>query len=340
MLFTFTGSSGQTPAAWSVIEQSQPQAASPAFDPLAEWTFDEPLPLLPSVDEIHLLVQSPTKLFLYWDSARDPFETLSRSIFNTRDYHLVVRLTDLTTGETTLHEATKTREQFLAALPGKEYRTEIGFFAPGRPFIRFLASSRIETPRSGVARESDAGDFHLSAEEFTRVLDESGYISDALEVAFEAADEKMRASFTRIVAETLTGADASLFDDEEVFELRRFLSAVAFGARTEDLRGMFSPKVARWFEESFAHFAPATEAARLVEIMRAALGLEIDYAAADEKDVFRHEPARVLLGASDVRIPGGRPVHLRWMPSMSAGRLIDSFENLRIDSLNRLSQII
>jgi hypothetical protein len=322
MLFNFRGSSGQTPPAWSVIEQasSQPQAASPAIDPLAEWTFDEPLPLPPPVDEIHLLVQSPTKLFLYWDAAHNPFEILRRSILNADDYRLVVRLTDLTTGEISLYEAAPTREQFFSALPGRNYRAEIGFFAPNRPFVRLLTSSRIETPRSGVARESDAGDFHLSAEEFTRVLDESGYVSDALEVALEAADKQMQTSFTRIVAETITGGDASLFNDEDVFELRRFLSAIAFGAHAEDLRGMFSPKVASWFEESFAHFAPAAETARLIEIMRAAFNLEIDYAGTtDETDVFRHEPARVVLGASGVHMPGGRPPHLRWMPSMTAG---------------------
>lgn len=325
MLFTFTGSSAQIPA-WSVIE-SPPKPAA-AIDPLSEWTFDEPLPAPAPVDEIHLLAQSPFKIFLYWDTARDPRETLSRTIFGAHDYKLVVRLTDTTSNEATLYEAAEGREQFFDVLPGRDYRAEIGFFAPRRPFIRLLASDGVETPRSGVARRaSEAEDFHVSAEEFTRVLDESGYVSDALEVALEAADEMMRASFTRIVAGSFTGADASLFDDEDVIELRRFLSAIAFGAPVERLRPMFSPRVAGWFEQRFAHFSSQQEAARLGEILRLAFGLEITVD--DEASVFGHEPARASLGASDVRLPGGRPAHL-WLPSMTVGRLT----HYLIDSLS------
>lgn len=328
MLFTFTGSSDRIPA-WSVIESPPPKPAA-ALDPLSEWTFDEPLPVPAPVDEIHLLAQSPFKIFLYWDTARDPRETLSRTIFGGHDYQLVVRLTDTARNETTIYEATEGREQFFDVLPGRSYLAEIGFFAPRRPFIRLLTSDEVETPRSGVARRTseadEAEDFRVSAEEFTRVLDESGYVSDALEVALEAADELMRASFTRIVAGSFTGADASLFDDEDVIELRRFLSAFAFGAPVERLRPMFSPRVAGWFDESFAHFSSQQEAARLVEILRLAFGLEIT--ASDAASVFAHEPARASLGASDVRLPGGRPAHL-WLPSMTAGRMIESLTLLR-----------
>lgn len=328
MLFSLQVSSGQFPI-WP--ETTQPALA--VTDKLSELTFDEPLPAPPPVDEIRLLVQSPFKLFLYWNHARDPVETLRRTLFGERAnlYRLIVRLVDLTSDEVTLHEAAEKREQFFNVRPDRAYRAEVGFFASGRPFIRLLASNIAQTPRSGIAHRSDTeAAFNVSAEEFTRALNESGYASDALEVALEAADEQMRDSFTRIVAQTFTGADTGTFDDGDLSELRAFLAAIAFGAPIEQLRFVFSPKVAAWFEQSFAAIYRAPDAARLIDILRHAFGLELDYAAGDEGTVFGHESAHIAWGASDVHLPGGRPVHL-WLPSMTAG-----LSEARLSNLQRM----
>src|SRR5438046_2540922 len=84
-----------------------PQIPSPAVgDKLAELSTDEPLPASYDMDRVRLLAQSPRRIYLYWELARNPFHTLRRA-FSERaeDYRLVVRLTNLDTDEESLHEA-------------------------------------------------------------------------------------------------------------------------------------------------------------------------------------------------------------------------------------------
>ncbi len=168
--------------------------APAVVDKLAELSVDEPLPETYKANRIRLLAQSPRKLYLYWEFERDPFETLRRAFPIQADrYTLVVKLVDLETDKETLHLASPTRSQWLDAQPGHAYRMDIGLYARGSrlhppAFVKVSA-----TPRASVSRRTDSTpDFHIASDEFARVLDDAGYVSDALEVSLEAADWRQR----------------------------------------------------------------------------------------------------------------------------------------------------
>src|SRR5215210_5146783 len=84
-----------------------PPTPTPAVaDKLAELSVDEPLPEAYVANRIRLLTQSPRRLYLYWEFARNPYETLRRAFHSQADrYTLAVRLVDLQTDEVTFHVA-------------------------------------------------------------------------------------------------------------------------------------------------------------------------------------------------------------------------------------------
>jgi hypothetical protein len=311
MPFFFPGSSEL------VVIQETPSPA--VADKLAELSADEPLPSSYRVDRIRLLPQSPRRIYLYWELARDPFDPLRRVFGQADGYRLVVRLTDLDTGETSLHEASVTRSQWFDALPDHSYRAEVGLYAPGRPFIRLLTSNTKRTPRASVSlRTEPLPEWHVTAEQFSRVLDDAGYVSDALEVALEAADEATNYAATRAITRKLAPASLPPMSEEELAELRGILTALAFGMSWDHLRPMLSHNLAGWFDRfgvDEARFDPA----RITEVLHSTLGIEMTRSPFEApSEAARRRAARVIVGASEVNLPS-RPFHL-WMPSMTKGR--------------------
>lgn len=308
MPFFFPGSSEL------VIPRETPSPA--VADKLAELSADEPLPASYRMDRIRLLPQSPRRLFLYWELARDPFEPLRRSLgAQADDYRLVVRLTNLDTDEATLHEASETRSQWFDVQPDNTYRAEVGLYAPGRSFIRLLTSNVKRTPRASVSlRTAPTPEWHVSAEQFSRVLDDAGYVSDALEVALEAADEATNYGATRAITRKLAPASLPPMSEEELAELRGILTALAFGMAWENLRPMLSTNLAGWFDRfnmADAKFDPA----QITEVLHSTLGIEMTRSPFEAPpEAARRRAARVIVGASEVNLPS-RPFHL-WMPSM------------------------
>jgi hypothetical protein len=313
MPFFFPGSSEL------VISEVTPSPA--VADKLAELSADEPLPESYEVDRIRLLPQSPRRLFLYWELARDPFEPLRRGFAGQAEaYRLVVRLTNLDTEEVTLHEASATRSQWFDVQPDQSYKAEVGLYAPGRTFIRLLTSNDKRTPRASVSlHTAEAPDWRVSAEQFSRVLDDAGYVSDALEVALEAADEVTNYAATRAITRQLAPASLPPMSEEELAELRGILTALAFGMQWDNLRPMLSPNLANWFDHfdvEDARFDPA----RITEVLHTTLGIEMTRSPFDAPpEAARRRAARVIVGGSEVNLPS-RPFHL-WMPSMTAGAL-------------------
>ncbi|MBV9959916.1 MAG: DUF4912 domain-containing protein [Acidobacteria bacterium] len=312
MPLIFPGSSELT------IKQPLPSAV---VDKLAELSTDEPLPEAYPGDRIRLLAQSPRKLYLYWGLAQDPYDVLERAFgAQSARYTLVVRLVNTESGESTLHLASPTKSQWLDVPPGGAYRAELGLYAPGRVFIRLLSSNVAQTPRSGVARTVDASsDWNISAENFAQVLDEAGYVSDALEVTLEAVDELTGDGATRAVAGAFSDEELPAMTQEELAEMRGLLAALAFGARSESLQTILSPPLANWLERAGRH-GSAVSGERLVELLRTMLGIEMSYLPqhAPAEEAMRRT-ARVIVGASEVNLPV-HPFHL-WMPSMNVGLL-------------------
>ena len=300
-----------------------PQPPAVVSDKLRALSTDEPLPAAYSVDRIRLLAQSPRKLFLYWEFARNPFETLRRAFGSqAARYRLVVRLVALETEAESWHEASESRSQWFEARPDTAYRADVGYFAQGRAFLRLLSSNVARTPRAGVARRAAAADpFRVTPEEFARVLDEAGYTSDALEVSLEAADLATDDAATRAVASRLGGPQFSELNAAELTELRSLLVALVLGINPDQLSSQLSLTLAEWLRRvQGEHQGEALRAAYVLEILNSTLGIRTSLPTSEGWDEEgRRRVARFIVGASEVNMPR-RPFHL-WMPSMTMGRL-------------------
>jgi len=313
MPFFFPGSSEQV--------FSTPSPTPAVVDRLSEMLpDDEPLPELPKTDRIRLQVQSPRSLYVYWSFKKDPFETLRRAFgWVSEAYSLAVKVINLDDNTEDIYTASPTGSQWVNAQPGRSYRVDVGLYAVGRGFIRLLSSNATRAPNAGVSRYTDVSfDFYVSPEQFARVLDGAGYVSDALEVTLEAADEVTDAKATRAVARELGGIEVPALNVDELAELRGILTALAMGMSLEDLRGMLSPVLLEWLETIRQQHEEALQTSRLFEIFRFLLGIEADQFNTESEEAARRA-ARVVLGASEVNMPA-RPFHL-WMPSMNAGVL-------------------
>ena len=321
MPYLSSGSSGLATAA--------PAPPTPAvIDKLAELSVDEPLPETYSSNRIRLLAQSPRKLFLYWEFARDPYETLARAFGGRADrYTLIVKLIDLGTRDETLHIASPTRSQWLDARSGKSYRAEVGFYAQGRTFIRLLSSGSTHTPRAGVSSATDSsGEFRVAPDEFARVLDDAGFVSDALEVSLEAADAATNDAASLAIARRFGGANTPELDSGDVAELRGLLAALALGANVADVEAALSARLSQWLNAVSSEREAAINGERILEVLRTMLGIELErsgFGFFSEEAVRR--AARAIVGGSDVRLPL-KPFHL-WMPSMTTGILKIRAEN-------------
>ena len=309
-----------SPGSSELTIATPPPPAPAVVDKLAELSVDEPLPEVYKANRIRLLAQSPRKLYLYWEFERDPFETLRRAFPSGQAdrYTLVVKLVDVQTGKETLHLASPTRSQWLEAQPGHSYRTDVGLYARGSAFIRLLSSTASATPRASVSRRTDpTPGFHVPADEFARVLDDAGYVSDALEVSLEAADLATENAATRAVALRFGGADVDALSDEDLAEMRGLLAALALGAKLEELQAAFSETLAGWLDEASRQRHEEIDARHLLEVLRELLGIEFDRTALDAlNEEAMRRAARVIVGASEVNLPL-KPFHL-WMPSMTA----------------------
>jgi hypothetical protein len=306
----------------TILPPTPQQPIAAVVDKLAELSLDEPLPETYAANRIRLIAQSPRKLYLYWEFERDPFETLHRA-FRSRaqSYTLVIKLIDLLTNKETLHLASPTRSQWLDAQADHPYRADVGVYAPGSAFIRLLSSTLTRTPRASVSRLTDSTpEFHVAADEFARVLDDSGYVADALEVSLEAADVATENAATRAVASRFGAVDVPAMSDEDLAEMRGLLAALALGAHVNELQAALSESLSRWLTEAGRKRQEAIDSAHLLEVLRELLGLEFEQTAfaAFNAEAMRRA-ARVIVGASEVNLPL-KPFHL-WMPSMTAGRM-------------------
>lgn len=150
---------------------------------------DETLPDL-SGDTIQLLLQSPHKLFLYWNLAIDPATTLREAFGElAARYRLMVRLVKVESGEEFLLEAMPERRQWFEVYPHHTYRADVGFYAENRPFVRLLSSDVVQTPSNNISQTlDDAAEFQLEVEEFARHLRGTAYERYARSLAGETAE--------------------------------------------------------------------------------------------------------------------------------------------------------
>ena len=321
MTSRFPGSSENAPAAASLAVAAA-SAAQPAVAPdrlAAIEPEDEPLPEVYARDDMQLLVQSPYRLYAYWQHARDPIATLKRAFGAAADgYQLAVRLIDPESGETRTDAASPARNYWFDVLPGRAYRAEVGFAAADKPFIHLLSSEVARTPPVGVAPLSDeVPEFSVSAPEFARVVNEAGYAADALTVALEAADEATKHESTLTLAHTLAQAPVPTLSTNELAELRALITALVFAEPLPLIRARLSPTLARWLDALLAEHGAHLDQARLLETLRELFGFELELDEELSETAWR--PSSFVWSASAVRQPERR-VRV-WLPSMTPGRV-------------------
>jgi hypothetical protein len=218
-------------------DRREPKLAPPDLDETRSRAFrvlaDPKLPELARAARARLLIQSPTRLYFYWSVGGDPFAALTKALGGgTSDYSLVLRLLDQTAQTEQLFSIEPEGSWWFAATAGSEYRAEVGFYSPSRPFVRILFSNTVETPRKGPSphRASEAR-WTISAGKFAEVLDVSGFREDAMEVA---ATELAEAFAQRVDVDLTTTSQTELTDA---------LAQFAAGTPIEDLKWQVSAEV-------------------------------------------------------------------------------------------------
>src|SRR6476661_3823439 len=170
----------EEPARSASTDNGQPGVErSPAFIELAE----PKLPKLERENRARLAMQTPNRLFFYWSTGENPFQTLSHAIRDqASNYSLVLKLTDLKRGTELIRPIEAEGSWWFDVEADGEYRAEIGFYSPSRPYIRILYSNTVQTPRKSPSRHTaDEAEWRVSSDRFAKVLNVSGFKQDRSE---------------------------------------------------------------------------------------------------------------------------------------------------------------
>lgn len=273
------------------LEPSTPlEEMPPVFRELAQ----PRLPVLEAHDRARLQMQTPNRLFFYWSVGANPFQRLNRALGSqTASYTLVLKLIDLKRDAEEIHPVEAEGSWWFNVEADGEYRAEVGFYAPNRPYVRALFSNTVATPRKGPSpRAATEEDWSISADRFARVLEVAGFAEDAFDVAIAgddpaAAEQATHAAFAELV--DAPSADLAGIADDEI---RYVLLLLASGASLESLRWKISPKL----------FAILQQRAELLSIDRALRVLRERFdIVADE--ITEEELAPAVFGASLVNFP-------------------------------------
>ena len=222
------------------------EAEDPVFKELSE----PKLPELPRENRARLQMQSPNRIYFYWSLKNNPFQTLQK-VFGgqTSSYRLVAKLINQKTEAEEIHPIEAEGNWWFDVDANSEYRAEIGFYAPNRPYFRVLFSNAVETPRKSPSTRRDySEDFTVNAQEFAEVLKSSGYRQDAFEVALAGDDIDYADFATKSAFSRLTGKE--YVSTEDTSELRFALLALASGYSLEELRSRISVKLHAILQES------------------------------------------------------------------------------------------
>lgn len=230
----------ETAAEPKAAETTTEAELSPVFKELAMPT----LPVLERANRAQLQMQSPNRLYFYWSVKEDPFHTLKKAFGpDAGNYMLAAKLVDVDRGVVEVNPIDHEGSLWFDVDAGGEYRVELGFYSPSRPFVRIMFSNSIETPAKRPSRRpSSESEWHVSADRFADVLNVSGFRQDAFDVALtgddhEAADAAAYAAFAKMTGQNPNVADLSGED------MRYALFAIAAGVELEQLRYRIGPRL-------------------------------------------------------------------------------------------------
>ncbi len=210
------------------------------------------MPVLPELEKenrAQLQMQSPNRLYFYWSIKNNPFQTLQK-VFggNSGNYQLIAKLVNQNTEREELHAVEAEGNWWFNVESNSNYRAEIGFYAPNRPFIRVMYSNEIETPRKNPSpRIATDADWAITATEFAEVLDNSGFTRDAFEVALAGDDFENAEIATDNAFYQFIGERKEDFSSDEV---RYAILALASGVELTELRGQISESLFTVLQEN------------------------------------------------------------------------------------------
>ncbi len=276
---------GDTAAPSSKLEQMQP-----VFRELAE----PKLPELARENRARLQMQSPNRLFFYWSMGSNPFHKLNKALgAQTASYSLVLKLVDLRRDLEEIHAIDAEGSWWFDVEADREYRAEIGFYAPNRPYVRALFSNTVETPRKSPSPRVDTeADWSISADRFARVLEVAGFTEDAFDVALagddlETAETATHAAFTQLVGEPDFDFEGIAAD-----EIRNVLLLLASGVTLEALRWKISPSLFAILQER----ADSLSAENALGVLKERFDIEAE-------EIVREEFDPAVFGASVINFP-------------------------------------
>ena len=229
------------PLSLTLEPDSKLEDMPPAFRELA-------LPKLPELghqNRARLLMQSPNRLFFYWSLGSNPFQKLNQALgAETAGYTLVLKLVDLKRDLERIHAADADGSWWFDVEADGEYRAEIGFYAPNRPYVRAVFSNTIQTPRNSPSPRADTeADWSISADRFARVLEVAGFTEDAFDVALAGDDPASAQSATHAAFADLIDTPDFDFDGLSADEVRHAMLLLASGLALDGLRFKVSPSV-------------------------------------------------------------------------------------------------
>ncbi|MDQ6786427.1 MAG: DUF4912 domain-containing protein [Acidobacteriota bacterium] len=264
-------------------------------DPIFKQLAAPHLPRLAKENRARLQMQSPTRLNFYWTVKDNPFEALRRTFGkNAGNYTLVAKLLNQTTSREEIFPIEAEGSRWFDVDANSVYRAEIGFYAPNRPFVRVMFSNSVETPRKNPSpRPAADSDWAVSADRFAQVLDNSGFLQDAFEVAlagddYAAAERATQTAFAQMFGETENESAAN-----DTSEMRFALLALASGYTLESLRGQISRSLFAKFQEHAENLSAEKALAALQENFGVSTGENI------EQETF----TGLVFGATIVNFP-------------------------------------
>ena len=263
---------------------------SAVFKALAEPT----LPELQRENRARLMMQSPTELYFYWSLKENPYHVL-RTAFGSDigTYTLVLKLTELRTGVEEVHAVESEGNWWFVVEPDGQYRAEIGFYAPNRPYFRILHSNTVETPRRAPSRQpaTDA-EWRVTAHKFAQVLDVAGFAQDAFDVAMAGDDPVTSDEIAHTAFKQFIGSTNGRLRSVAAEDVRYTMVALAAGVKLEELRWRVSPSLFAFLQAN----ADKLEAGRA----RSALTEHFDI---DETELVEEHYGPAVHGASLVHFP-------------------------------------
>jgi hypothetical protein len=211
-------------------------------DPIFQELAAPKLPRLEKENRARLQMQSPNRIYFYWSLKNNPYQTLNRAFAGQiGSYTLVAKMINETQEREEIFPVEAEGNWWFETNAGSSYRAEIGFYAPNRPFIRVLYSNKIETPRKNPSpRRAETKDWAVSANQFAKVLDVSGFSQDAFEVAFAGDDLEFADNATQNAFSQITGTEQIDSVKHDLSEVRYALLALASGVKLENLRSQIS----------------------------------------------------------------------------------------------------